>query len=109
VSGQSYSYAAVLEQRFQRVEGVVRSSKRREMLQDIKLRGEDISFSLGLTLDGVGFVRHTYTGKVRGDRIEGTVRISLPPEHQKTIELPWQATRGTTSAYFDPTGTDIPR
>jgi precorrin-6B methylase 2 len=109
VGGQRFPYAAILEQRFQRVEGVVRSGKRRELLHDMKLRGEDISFSLGLTLDGVGFVRHAYTGKVRGDRIEGTVKITFPPDHQKTIELPWQATRGTTSAYLEPTGTDIPR
>lgn len=109
VGGQSYSYAAILEQRFQRVEGVVRSSKRRELLQDIKLTGEDISFTLGLTLDGAGFARHYYSGKVRGDRIEGTVRVTLAPDHQKSFELPWRATRGTTSAYFEPTGTDIPR
>ena len=109
VSGIKFPYAAVLEQRFQRVEGVVRSAKRREMLQDIKLRADQISFTLGLTLDGVGFARHYYTGRVRGDTIEGTVRISLAPDHQKSIELPWKATRGTTSAYFEPTGTDIPK
>ena len=109
VGGIKFPYAAVLEQRFQRVEGVLRSGKRRELLHDMKLRADEISFTLGLTLDGVGFVRHYYTGKVRGDTIEGHVRISLPPDHQKSIELPWKATKGATSAYFDPTGTDIPR
>ena len=109
INGKRASYAAILEQRFQRVEGVVRNGVRRELLQDMKLRADEISFSLGLTLDGVGFVRHTFRGKVRGDRIEGTVSITLPPEHVKTLELPWQATKGATSAYFDPTGTNIPR
>ena len=73
----------------------------------MKLRGEDISFSLALTLDGVGFVRHAFRGKVRGDRIEGTVSVTLPPDHDKPLELPWRATRSATSAYFDPTGTNI--
>jgi hypothetical protein len=107
INGRQASYATILEQRFQQVEGVARTGIRREMLNDIKLRGEDLSFSLGITLDGVGFVRHTFRGKVRGDLIDGTVSITLPPNHEKSIELPWRATRSTTSAYFEPTGTNI--
>jgi hypothetical protein len=107
ISGRRYSYAAITEQRFQKVEGVVRAGNRRELLHDIKLRGDDISFSLALTLDGIGFARHTFRGKVRGDRIDGTVSITQPPNHDKPLELPWRATRGATSAYFDPTGTNI--
>lgn len=107
IDGRRASYAAIKEQRFQRLDGVVRSGNRREMLQDMKLRGEDISFTLGMTLDGIGFVRHVFRGKVRGEIIEGTVSVTLPPKHERTIELPWRATRTTTSAYFDPTGTNI--
>jgi len=73
----------------------------------VKLRGEDISFTLMMTIDRVGFVRHAFHGKVHGDTIEGTASVSLPP-HEKTIELPWRATRTVTSAYFDPTGTNLP-
>jgi hypothetical protein len=59
-----------------------------------------------LTIDRVGFVRHTFRGKVQGDAIVGTASLSLPP-HEKTIELPWRATRTATSAYFDSTGTNV--
>jgi hypothetical protein len=108
ISGRKVPYAAVLEQRFQVAEGAVRAGNRREILNDVKLRGEDLSFTTGLTVDGVGFVRHEFRGKVRGDAIVGTVTVSLPPEHQQRIELPWRAARGSTSAYFDPsTGTNI--
>jgi hypothetical protein len=107
IEGRRASYAAIKEQRFQQVEGVVRAGNRRELLQDMKLRGEEISFALGLTVDGIGFVRHVFRGRVRGDVIEGTASVSLPPNHEKTIELPWRATRRATTAYFAPTGTNI--
>jgi hypothetical protein len=93
-----------VEQRFQAVEGVARAGDRREVLHDAKLQGEDMSFTLTLTLEGIGFTRHAFRGKVRGDRIEGTVSLS-PAPHEKTFELPWRATRSATSAYFAPTGT----
>ncbi len=107
INQRRFSYAAITEQRFQKVEGVVRAGNRRELLHDVKLRGEDISFSLALTLDGIGFARHTFRGTVRGDLIDGTVSITQPPNHDKPLELPWRATRAATSAYFDPTGTNI--
>ena len=86
---------------------MVRAGKRREVLNDMKLRGEDISFSLGMTLDGIGFVRHEFKGKVRGDTIEGTASVSLPPHEGKPIVLPWRAARTATSIYFEPTGVDV--
>ena len=106
LGGRRIAYAAIKEQRFQVVEGVVRAGNRRELLHDVKLRGEDISFTLMMTLEDVGFVRHVFRGKVRGDAIVGTVGVSLPP-HDKTLELPWRATRTETSAYFEPTGTNV--
>jgi len=107
LAGRGVSYAAIIEQRFQAFEGVARAGNRREVLHDARLTGEDISFTLAMTLDGPGFVRHEFRGKVIGDRIEGTARVSLPP-HDKTIEMPWHATRAAGSAYFDPTGTNVP-
>ena len=106
LGGRRVAYAAIKEQRFQMVEGVARAGNRRELLHDVKLRGEDISFSLMMTLDNVGFVRHVFRGKVRGDAIVGTASVSLPP-HEKTLELPWRATRTATSAYFEPTVTNV--
>ena len=107
LNGRRIAYSAVNDQRFQRVDGVARAGNRREMLHDMKLSGDDISFSLALTLDGVGFTRHRFTGKVRGDLITGTATITLAPDHDKPIELPWRARRTETSGYFEPTGTDI--
>lgn len=102
--GRQVAYAAIKEQRFQAVEGVVRSGNRREVLHDVKLRGEDISFTLMMTIENVGFVRHAFRGKVRGDTIVGTASVSLPP-HEKTLELPWRARLTAESDYFAPTGT----
>ena len=105
IAGQQITYSSVKEQRFQAVEGVVRAGKYRELLQDIKLRGEDISFALAMTLDRVGHTRHEFRGKVRGDQIEGRAIVTLE-KHQK-LELPWHAKRTATSLYFAPTGTDV--
>ena len=97
------SYAAVMEQRFQEVEGVVRSASRRGVFDTMKLNGDELTFSLMMTLDGVGLVRHQFSGRVRGDVIEGTVRILHEP-YETAFELPWRAERAQTSAYFAPTG-----
>jgi hypothetical protein len=98
------SYDAILEQRFQMAEGVVRAGNRRGIFQNVRLRGEDLSFTLEMTIDGAGLTRHEFAGKVAGDQIRGTVRVALPDG--KTVELPWQARRTTTTAYFRPTGID---
>jgi SAM-dependent methyltransferase len=99
-------YAAVLEQHFQAVEGVVRSGNRRGVMDSMKLAGDEISFSLMITLDGVGLARHQFNGRVKGDVIEGTVRILHEP-YDTAFELPWRATRTATSAYFAPTGVNV--
>ena len=106
LGGRQVAYSAITEQRFQVVEGFVRAGNRRELLQDMKLRGEDISFTLMMTIENVGFVRHVFRGKVRGDTIVGTASVSLPP-HETTLELPWRARLTPDSAYFAPTGTNI--
>ena len=97
------SYAAVFEQRFQEVEGTVRTGDRRGVFDSMKLKGDEISFSLMMTLEGVGLVRHQFSGRVRGDVIDGTVRILHEP-YETPFELPWRAERAKTSAYFAPTG-----
>jgi precorrin-6B methylase 2 len=96
-------YAAVFEQRFQEVEGVVRSANRRGVFDSMKLNGDELTFSLMMTLDGVGLVRHQFSGRIQGDVIEGTVRILHEP-YETAFELPWRAERVKTSQYFAPTG-----
>ena len=102
-------YSAVLEQRFQSVEAFVRVGNRRAIASDVKLRGEEITFSLSLTPEGAPYTRHEFTGRVRGDAIEGTVRVSAPREDDgnelENKVLPWRAVRTRDSAYFAPTGT----
>jgi hypothetical protein len=106
VMGTSRRYDAVLEQNFQRAEGVVRHANRRGVLDKMTLRGEDIHFTLGMTVADTGFVTHTFSGKVKGDEIVGTVRLTRTlKEETTTTEVPWRATRvTTTSHYFAPTG-----
>ena len=99
------TYAAVLEQQFQAIEGVVRSGSRRGILDPMKLTGDEITFTLMMTLDGVGLVRHQFSGRVKGDVIEGSVRILYEP-YETPFEVPWRAVRAATSAYFAPTGVD---
>jgi hypothetical protein len=102
-AGRRFKQDCVLEQQFQNVEGVARSNDRREVLENVKLRGEDITFTLNITLDGIGLTRHEFTGKVSGKRIHGSVTITPPSQAPAT--LPWEARRTTTSRYFAPTGT----
>lgn len=105
IDGRRVNYSSIKEQHFQVVEGVVRAGNHREVLQDMKLRGEDISFKLEMTLEGVGLTRHEFTGRVRGDQIRGTVKVT--PANRQTVSLPWNAKRATKSEYFAPTGVQM--
>ncbi|MDP3715819.1 MAG: hypothetical protein Q8R21_05350, partial [Burkholderiales bacterium] len=107
LGGLNRNYAAVFEQHFQQLEGVVRSVDRRGIFSNPELHGTHISFALEMTLDGKGLTRHRFSGTVDGDRINGTVRVVRLVQGEETgerLELPWQATRSTTSAYFETTG-----
>lgn len=104
--GRRIPYAVVLEQHFQEVEGVVRAGDRREVLEDMTLRGEEIACTLEITLDGLGLTRHEFRGKVAGDRISGTV--SLTPADGAARTQPWEARRVERSDYFAPTGAARP-
>lgn len=103
LAGREVSYSSIKEQRFQDVEGVVRAGNRRGLLHDVKLRGDALSFTLAMTLEDIGFVRHEFTGTVRGDAITGTVRVSLPPHEEPPVVLPWRASRSQHSRYLEPT------
>ena len=105
VVGKRIPYGAMIEQQFQAVEGVARAGDRREVLDPATLRGDEITFTLKITLDGLGLTRHEFTGKVGGDRIVGTAKVT--PLDQDTITLPWRARRTMPSHYFAPTGTAL--
>jgi precorrin-6B methylase 2 len=100
------AYTALLEQRYQSAEGVARVGSRRAVLNDVKLKGDEISFSLLLSLEGTKLIRHQFRGKVAGDVIEGTVNV-LGGAYDKAVEMPWRAQRvAAKSGYFAPTGID---
>jgi len=111
IRGRPQGYAAIFEQRFQRVEGFARAGNRRALLREVRLRGDEVSVALDMTLDGLGFARHEFTGKVDRDTIQGSVRVSMRSEANKALEetfvLPWRARRSSESQYFAPTGLDI--
>ena len=105
VGGRRIQYASFLEQRFQTVEGVARAGYRREVLEAVTLRGSDISFTLAITLDGLGLTQHEFRGTVNGDEIVGTVKVTPPTGSTET--LPWRTRRVGRSDYFAPTGTEM--
>jgi hypothetical protein len=105
VGGRRVRYDALAEQHFQKVEGVVRAGTHREVLKQMTLRGEDLSFTLVMTLEGIGQTTHEFRGKVRGNEITGTVSVATANGVQQT--LPWRARRTNQSDYFAPTGTDV--
>ncbi len=99
--GAVQTYAAVMEQRFQEAEGVVRAGGNRGILEDVKLSGREISFTLTMTLAARGVVVHRFKGAVQGDTMEGAVSVLYKP-NEKAYELPWRAVRTRDSAYFSP-------
>ena len=103
VAGRRFRYASVVEQQFQMAEGVARAGDRREVLEAMTLRGVDISFALNITLDQLGLTRHEFSGKVEGDQIVGTAKVT--PAGQTPQTVPWRARRSERSDYFAPTGT----
>src|SRR5262245_28786062 len=103
VGGSRVRYASVFEQQFQVVEGVGRAGDRREVFDEVKLRGDELTFILRITIDRMGLTFHEFKGKVDGDQIVGTVKVE--PLGQPAVTLPWKAQRTERSAYFAPTGT----
>jgi Methyltransferase domain len=107
VGGIRRNYAAILDQYYQNIEGVVRAGDRRRIFLHMKITGDNLSLSLDMTRDGTGPTRHEFNGRVSGDRIIGTVRTVQFKGEQEISEgltLQWQATRAASSAHFAPTG-----
>ena len=107
LAGKRIDYAVLLEQHFQTVEGVARAGDRREVLESVTLRGDEIAFVLNITIDAFGLTRHEFSGKVSGDQIAGSVKVT--PREGSAETLPFRAERTTRSRYFAPTGTDALR
>jgi len=77
-----------MNQQFQRVSGVVRTGQQRLRLRDARLRGDQISFVL-LEQQRVDHgVRYDYSGRVKGNTIEGEMTAS-----DSTARHRWTASR----------------
>jgi len=111
IEGRRHRFSALFEQRMQQAEGVTRVGNRRELFQNVILRGEALQFSVRMTLPGTGYTQLAFVGTVRGDTIEGTAEAALPvpgdDEAMNHVSVPWRARRGGGPGYFAPTGTSI--
>ena len=89
--GVNRDYSAIIERHFQKLEGVARVGNRRVITSDMRLKGENVFFSLSLTVDGMGYARHEFSGRMRGDVIEGTAKVLLvsdkDEDKQELIEI----------------------
>ena len=74
-------------QRFQNFEGVAKSGKLTIKLRAPTLKGDQLSFMF-LTKPGDNATRHEFKGTVKGDVIEGALRIG---EGAAQKQLPWSA------------------
>ncbi|HEX2829005.1 MAG TPA: class I SAM-dependent methyltransferase [Burkholderiales bacterium] len=111
IEDRTHRFSALFEQRMQQAEGVTRVGNRRELFQNVLLRGEALQFSVRMTLPGTGYTSIAFVGRVRGDEIEGTAEAALPvpgdDEAMNHVTVPWRARRAGGLGYFAPTGTSL--
>ena len=72
---KAQTYAVTLSQTFQVVTGSASVNGRTAPLQNVKLQGEEISFSFMADL-GAGPVKHEFKGKIEGDNMNGSATLS---------------------------------
>ncbi len=81
VSGATPStYDVEFKQRYQMLEGQARSGSGTSAVRDAKVRGDEVTFTVG-----TGAASRTFTGKLNGDRLEGASKGGS--------EARWTATR----------------
>jgi len=107
LGGRRIRYDAILEQRFQAIEGVVRAGPDRRVLSRAALDGAELRFGLTLAQGSEAFARQEYVGRVEGSRIRGEARVLVRRgDDYVTLVRPWSATRSAArSPYHRPTGT----
>ncbi len=80
-----WEYDAALDQTFQMLSGAVSADGRKVQVQNARVRGETVNFSALLEREGC-VVRHEFSGRLRGDVIEGHVTVD-------GVQAPWRASR----------------
>ncbi len=73
--GKLQPYTATLSQTFQMVSGNATVNGRTAPLQNVKLQGDELSFSFTADL-GSGPVKHDFKGKVDGENLSGAATLS---------------------------------
>lgn len=106
LEGGVFTYAALLEQQFQVVEGVVRVGNRRGILENAKLQGRQVAFDLSMTLAPKLLMNHRFQGEVRGDTIAGTVTVTNE-QTKVSYEMPWHAKRAAQPAFLVPVRSNV--
>ena len=87
-SGQK-EYELMLRQQFQQVEGLAKlDSGKMGQLRNVKLQGDQISFTIHEITGLSGSVRRDYVGRVSGNTIQGTSKVP-----DSGGEVKWTATR----------------
>jgi SAM-dependent methyltransferase len=87
-SGQK-EYELVLRQQFQKVEGLARlDNGKMGQLRNVKLSGDQLSFSIHEIAGTSGTIRRDYTGRVSGNTIQGVFKLT-----DTGAEVIWTATR----------------
>jgi hypothetical protein len=89
VSGKPLAYEMKLEQKYQTISGSASIGRRTARLNNARLRGDGLRFSFTADVNGLP-VRHEFTGRVNGETINGSARLSgarLQGQHE------WNARR----------------
>jgi hypothetical protein len=79
-------FELALRQQYQKVEGLIRLDGKMGQLRDIKLVGDQISFTVHEVAGTSGTIRREYTGRVNGNTMQGTMKSPAG-------ESKWSATR----------------
>lgn len=91
--GKQQSYAVTLGQTFQVVSGSATVNGRTTPLQNVKLLGDEISFSF-IADAGTGPVKHEFKGRIDGDSVSGSATLSGA---RTQGQYDWSATRAQRS------------
>lgn len=89
IPGEKDRYAMTLSQRFQSVSGLLQSRSDKIPIENLKLRGDRLQFTVEQLFKGERQTRY-FTGRVQGHLIEGTVEETTESSQNKKT---WKATR----------------
>jgi len=75
--GKPQAYELKLEQKYQAISGTVSVGGATTKITNARLRGEEIRFAFTVNIGGQA-VRHEFNGRINGDSVTGSARLSGP-------------------------------